>query len=58
MGRRSNKEGSITLRKDGRWMASVTIGKNDDGTQRRQYIYGKTRGEVAEKLNKLLVSIS
>ena len=58
MGRRANNEGSITQRKDGRWMASVTIGKNDDGTQRRQYIYGKTRGEVAEKLNKLIVSIS
>ena len=52
--KRGHHEGGITKRKDGRWQGTVTIGKNDDGSQRRQYIYGKTRSEVAEKINKLI----
>ena len=44
-GRRANGEGSITKRKDGRFMARVTL---SDG--RRKCFYGQTRAEVAEKL--------
>lgn len=56
--KRGHNEGSIVKRKDGRWQGAVTIGRNDNGSQRRQYVYGKTRGEVAEKMNKLINSIN
>lgn len=44
MGRKSNGEGSITQRQDGRWQASLQV----EG--RRKTVYGKTRSEVARKL--------
>lgn len=47
MPRRSNGEGCITRRPDGRWQASLQL----DG--KRKTIYGKTRTEVAEKLRAL-----
>ena len=60
--RRGHGEGSISLRKDGRWWARVDLGvvevKDKDGitrrTRKRKQIYGKTRKEVAEKLKVLL----
>ena len=45
MSRRGHNEGSIYLRKDGRWVASITLENN-----KRKDIYGKTRKEVQEKL--------
>src|SRR5215467_14001423 len=51
--RRGQGEGSIYLRPDGRWSAIVTVGLVK-GRQRRKYIYGKTRKEVAEKLKEIL----
>ena len=42
---RGNREGSIFLRKDGRWAAALTIGGG-----RRKTFYGRTRREVADKL--------
>lgn len=56
--KRGNNEGSITKRKDGRWQGSVTIGRNEDGSQRREYVYAKTRSEVAKKINNLVNSIN
>ena len=56
--KRGHNEGGITKRKDGRWQGTVTIGRNDNGTQRRQYIYGKTRSEVAAKINKVINDIN
>ena len=56
--KRGHNEGSITKRKDGRWQGAVTTGRNEDGSQRRQYVYGKTRSEVSEKINELLHSIN
>ena len=44
MGKRSNGEGSVVKRKDGRWCAAYTF----DG--KRHYMYGKTRKEVVGKL--------
>lgn len=58
MGRRGHNEGSISKRKDGRWQAAVTIGRNKDGSQKRQYIYGKTRTEVAERMNALINTVN
>lgn len=53
-GRRSNGEGTIVQRADGRWMASVTVGHGPDGKQKRKSFYGKSRKEVAGKLGQAL----
>src|SRR5262245_43597185 len=53
MTRRGPHEGSIHLRKDGRWAGSVHIGWID-GKRVRKHVLGKTRGEVSEKLKPIL----
>ena len=57
MSKKGNNEGCIIKRNDGRWQGSVTIGRNPDGTQRRRYVYGKTRKETAEKVNEIIYSL-
>jgi integrase len=52
MGRRGNNEGSISRRKDGRWMGRYTVYTADGPKQRA--VYGKTRGEVSQKLTKAM----
>ncbi|HHY33350.1 MAG TPA: site-specific integrase [Firmicutes bacterium] len=52
--RRGHGEGSIYQRKDGRWCATVTVGRDATGKPKRRYIYGRTRKEVQEQLTKLL----
>jgi integrase len=49
---RGNNEGSIYQRKDGRWTAAVSGGRDKSGRSKREYLYGKTRKEVAEELAK------
>jgi hypothetical protein len=49
MSKRGNSEGSLYRRKDGRWTASVDLGQAD-GRRRRKSFYGRTRQEVAHKL--------
>lgn len=52
MSKRGNGEGSITRRKDGLYMARYTV---QTGTgPKRKTLYGKTRGEVSEKLTRAL----
>ena len=46
--RRGNKEGTIFRRKDGRWVAQISM---SDGTRRTRY--GKTRREASAKLIEL-----
>ena len=46
--RRGKGEGSIYRRKDGRWVGQYEV------NGKRRYVYGRTRKEVAEKLNKAL----
>ncbi|MDP9236359.1 MAG: site-specific integrase [Chloroflexota bacterium] len=45
MAKRSNGEGSIYQRKDGRWCASLSIGRG-----KRKHFLGKSRPEVSRKL--------
>ncbi len=52
MGRRGNGEGSITRRKDERWMGRYTV--HTAAGPKQKAIYGKTRAEVAEKLTKAM----
>ena len=49
MARRGHGEGSIYLRSDGRWAASISL---EDG--KRKTFYGKTRKEVQEQLKTAL----
>jgi integrase len=50
--KRGNGEGSITKRKDGRWMARYTV--HTAKGPKRKHVYGKTRKEAADKLAKVL----
>ena len=50
MARRSNGEGSVCKRTDGRWCASRYVDCGN-GKFKRKYVYGKTQKEVKEKLN-------
>ena len=52
MGKRGNGEGSIIRRKDGLYMARYTV-QTATGAKRKA-LYGKTRGEVSEKLTKAM----
>lgn len=52
--KRGNGEGTIFHRKDGSWQGQITTGRDSKGKPKRETFYGKTRSEVAEKLNKKL----
>src|SRR5215471_1847782 len=53
--KRGNHEGTIVRRKDGRWMASITIGHDPTtGKLKRASFYGKTRQEAAAQLARAL----
>lgn len=52
MGKRGNGEGSISRRGKAGWMGQYVV-HTADGRKRRT-VYGKTRAEVAKKLNKAL----
>lgn len=51
MGKRSNGEGTIFKRNDGRWCAACY--KNVAGKNKRTYVYGKSQKEVKQKLKEL-----
>lgn len=54
MARRGHREGTIFFRpSEGRWCAAISLGYAG-GKRRRKFVYGKTRGEVREKLTKTL----
>ncbi len=52
-GRRGHNEGSIYQRADGRWVGAVHLGW-EGGKRRRKVVYGKTRADVSQKINRLL----
>lgn len=51
--RRGRGEGLIRERTDGTWEARVSLGFDNDGKRTSRSVYGKTKGEVQEKLRKL-----
>lgn len=53
-GKRGNGEGSIYCRQDGRWVGQYTPQPKAGSPTKRKYVYGKTRTEVATKLQKAL----
>jgi integrase len=42
----------VSRRKDGLWVARISLGYGPDGKRRRLVVYGKTKGEALEKLRK------
>jgi integrase len=53
-GRRGNNEGSVYQRKDGIWVAAISLGRDPaTGKPQRRVAYGSTRKEAAEKLQQL-----
>lgn len=55
--KRGNNEGTIRERKKGQWEGRVTIGRKPDGKPNRVSFYGKSRQEVAEKINNALTKL-
>jgi integrase len=51
--RRGNGEGSIFQRADGRWVATIAVGYDHAGKRRRKTVYGHTKREVQDELNRL-----
>lgn len=47
--RRSNGEGTLRLRADGRWEQTFMIGYSNDGKRKYKTFYGKTQAEVKSK---------
>ena len=55
--RRKNGEGTVRLRKDGRWEGRVVIGYDDQGLPKTKNVLAKTKTECAEKLKALRASV-
>ena len=51
--RRANGEGTVCRRKDGSWLAGLTVGADENGKAIRRYVSGKTQAEVLERLDRL-----
>ena len=49
--KRSNGEGSISKRKDGRWECAIMIGYQKDGRRKRKSFYGTTKAEALKKMH-------
>ena len=52
--RRPNGEGTISQRKDGRWVCTLMIGYTAAGKRRFKSFYGKTQAEAKKKRNEFL----
>lgn len=51
--RRANDEGSIFQRKDGLWCGYITIGFEENGEQKKKYVYGKIKADASDKLTEI-----
>ena len=59
MGRkRKSGEGTVRLRKDGRWEGRVVIGYDEKGLPKTKNVLAKTKGECVEKLKALKETIT
>ena len=55
MAKRKYGEGSIFLRKDGRWEGRVVVGYKENGNPKTKNVTAKTQAECKEKLQALKV---
>ena len=51
--RRANGEGTVALRADGRWVATLTVGRDASGRLIRRSGYGHSQKEAIEKLERM-----
>ena len=51
--KRKSGEGTVRLRKDGRWEGRVVIGYKENGYPQTKNVLAKTKAECLEKLEKL-----
>lgn len=51
--KRGHGEGSIFQRGDGKWTATITVGRSETGKRIRRTVYGNTKAEVTNKLTRL-----
>jgi integrase len=51
--KRANGEGTVCRRRDGRWIAALTLGLDRGGRPVRRTVYGRTQAEAREKLDAL-----
>ena len=51
-GKRKKGEGTVRLRKDGRWEGRVVIGYDEAGNPKTKNVLAKTKKECVEKLEK------
>ena len=59
MGRkRKSGEGTVRLRKDGRWEGRVVIGYDEKGLPKTKNVLAKTKGECVEKLKALKETVA
>ena len=56
MSKNGNGEGSVYKDKQGRWRGQVNL-PSTGGKVKRKYFYGKTRKEVSDKVNELLMQL-
>lgn len=47
---------NIYHRKDNRWEGRIPIGKGENGTRKYQYVFGRTKEEVADKMMQIYES--
>ena len=52
-GKRKRGEGTVRLRKDGRWEGRVVVGYDEAGNPKTKNVLAKTKKECVEKLEKL-----
>lgn len=55
--KKTNGEGSIRQRADGKWEGRVTVGIDDEGKQKRKSVYGSTKSEVRQKITAILTDL-
>ena len=55
--RRKSGEGTVRLRKDGRWEGRIVVGYDDKGLPKTKSVLAKTKTECVEKLEELKESL-
>ena len=55
--KRKNGEGTVRLRKDGRWEGRYVVGYDENGNPKTKNVLAKTKSECVEKLKKLKESL-
>src|SRR5579884_288558 len=51
--RRGRGEGSVFQREDGLWVGSISLGLTEEGKRNRRTLYGQTKKEVLDELDRL-----